>query len=83
MGGRRSVGAEKQPFERVRWNGNLPRWLMAQRQDFDGKIVPALEERKRVCQNDPESGQHNSLRLSANPRQSVISQPDRLPATLT
>ncbi len=29
--------------------------LMAQRQDFEGEIVPASEERKRVCQNDPES----------------------------
>jgi hypothetical protein len=29
--------------------------LMAQRQDFEGEIVPASEERKRICQNDPES----------------------------
>ena len=30
--------------------------LMAQRQDFEGEIVPTLEEGKRVGQNDPESG---------------------------
>ncbi len=26
MGGRKSIGAEKQPFEGLRWNGNLPSW---------------------------------------------------------
>ncbi len=54
---------------------------MSQRQDFEGEIVPASEERKRVCQNDPESGQHDSLKLIANPRQSIISRLDRLSAT--
>ncbi len=54
---------------------------MAQRQDFQGEIVPASKERKRVCQNDPKSGQHSSPRLIANPRQSIISRPDKLSAT--
>ncbi len=55
--------------------------LMARRQDFEGEIVPASEERKRVCQNDPESGQHNSPSLIANPRLLIISRPDGLSAT--
>ena len=32
--------------------------LMAQRQDFEGEIMPTSEERKRVTQNEPENGQH-------------------------
>ena len=55
--------------------------LMAQSQDFEGKIVPASEERKWVCQNDPKSGQYNSPKPIANPRQSIISRPDGLSAT--
>ena len=27
MGGRKSIGAEKQTFERVRWTGCMPRWF--------------------------------------------------------
>ena len=41
-------GPERLPFEHHE--------LMAQRQDFEGEIVPTSEERKRVGQNDPESG---------------------------
>ena len=65
VGVRKSVGTEKQPFEGLRWNGDLPSW----------------PGENWVCQNDPKSGQHNSLKLIANPLQSIISRPDGLSAT--
>ena len=43
---------------RLHWPGDraVVDELMAQRQEFEGEIVPTLEEGKRLGQNDPESG---------------------------
>ncbi len=68
------------PF-RLAWLPFEHQELMAQRQDFEGEIVPASEARKWVCQNDPKNGQHNALKLIANLRQSIISRPNGLSAT--
>lgn len=54
---------------------------MAQRQDFEGEIVPTSEEGKRIGQDDPESGQHSLVILITKPRQSIISRADGLFAT--
>ena len=46
------------------WIARLPfeaHELMAQRQNFQGEIVPRSKERKRIPQNDPKKGQHGPV----------------------
>src|SRR6266536_104106 len=70
---RAELGPARLPFEHHE--------LMAQRQNFQGKILSRSEERKRLGQNDPENGQHGPLSLIANHRHTIISQRDGFSAT--
>src|SRR5439155_21829183 len=67
------LGPARLPFEHHE--------LMAQRQSFQGEIVPRSKERKRIGQNDAKNSQHDPLSLIANPRHSIISRRDGLSAT--
>ena len=60
-----AFGPARLPFEHQE--------LMAQRQNFQGEIVPPSKERKRIRQNDPKHGQHDPLSLKANSLHSTIS----------
>jgi hypothetical protein len=66
-------GAASLPFE--------DRELMAQRQDLESEIVPTSEHREWIAQNDPKSGQPNTLILNPSLRESIVSNTDGLSAT--
>ena len=57
------------------WQVQRHDWLteMAQREHFQGEIVPRSKERRRTGQNDPKKGQHDPLTLMANSLPSTIS----------